>query len=268
MKELSVLLVGMPDDDGLADRAAAVAESARVERVADLPAAEILLADTDTAIDLIVLAESRPGQFSAASIDRARRLAPLARVWRILGSWCEGEQRSSRPPAGCASSYWHQWRERAQREFTRARKGRCPAWGLPLTATVDERALAAMEATREKRSGTIAIRARRPEAAAALADACRAEGYETHVVLDGEPIVVRGATALVWDTTVQGARDAGRVEQLRRATDGAPIIALLGFPRPDDVCRALEAGVAAVISKPFLLGDLFLRVAECRPAPA
>jgi CheY-like chemotaxis protein len=37
----------------------------------------------------------------------------------------------------------------------------------------------------------------------------------------------------------------------------APVLALLDFPRPKDRDLALAAGAAAVLSKPFLVQDLF-----------
>ena len=63
-----------------------------------LNAAARMLARGGDPPELIVLVQSRPGEFSAAEIDDLRRLAPLARVRRLLGTWCEGEARR-RPAA-------------------------------------------------------------------------------------------------------------------------------------------------------------------------
>ena len=52
--------------------------------------------------ELIVMAQSRPGVFSAQWIERLRRSAPLAGVVALLGTWCEGETRSGRPAPGFA----------------------------------------------------------------------------------------------------------------------------------------------------------------------
>ena len=70
---------------------------ARVVRAADFDAALSLLHESEEAIDLIVVAQAYPGQYAADRIDGLRRLAPLARVIGLLGSWCEGEVRSGRP---------------------------------------------------------------------------------------------------------------------------------------------------------------------------
>ena len=47
--------------------------------------------------DVIVVAQAFPGQFSHQAIDRLRRLAPLARMVGLMGSWCEGEMRTGSP---------------------------------------------------------------------------------------------------------------------------------------------------------------------------
>ena len=89
-----------------------------------------------------------------------------------------------------------------------------------------------------------------------LADACRLGGYETQIVVDGQPFQTDGALAVVWDTSIGQAAEARCVKQLRRAAGGAPLLAVVGFPRRYEVRRALEAGVGDVVSKPFLVRDL------------
>jgi hypothetical protein len=54
------------------------------------------------------------------------------------------------------------------------------------------------------------------------------------------------------------------VEEVRRDSS-APIVGVVGFPRPDDERRAKEAGVTAVISKPYLVRDLLWQIRESAP---
>ena len=85
----------------------------------------------EAAVDVIVVAQARPGEFSHAGIERLRQSAPLARVVALLGSWCEGEVRSGKPWPAAVRTYWHQWPARADRELRRlalgprVRPGRC-----------------------------------------------------------------------------------------------------------------------------------------------
>ena len=207
--------------------------------------------------ELVVVAESRGGQFSHAALAALRRQAPLVRVWRLLGSWCEGEARSGRPPAATVSTYWHLWRARLGREIETVRRGRLPSWALPLTATGDERILAQSdESIGLNRGGTIAICASSAPAAAALDDLCRAVGYQTLLISDDGRFHIAGVSAVLWDTTDRRLNDAAYVEELVGRATGAPVLAIVGFPRADDVELACRSGIAAVISKPFLAGDL------------
>ncbi len=111
MAPSAALVIGSSDPPtgiDCATIAEALADLAIVSCVPNVPAAAEHLGATAAHCDLIVLCESRRGQFSAEAIDGLRRLAPLARIWRVLGSWHEGEPRSGHPPAGCVSTYWHQ----------------------------------------------------------------------------------------------------------------------------------------------------------------
>jgi CheY-like chemotaxis protein len=255
---LSLLLVG-PADADLRQSMLDAGGSTNVLCAADLgDAARLLASDACPAVDVVVLAEPRGGSSSDAALDLVRRLAPLARVWRLLGTWCEGEGRSGRPPAGCLATYWHQWAARFGSELRGVSRGLRPAWALPLTATADERIAWHVEAlaAAEPRAGTVAIVASSSQAAAALADLCRRGGYETVLAAEDSRLRIERAKAVVWDTTVERIVDALSVASLRGCAPGAPVVAVVGFPRAEDVERARQAGVAAVVSKPCLAGDL------------
>jgi CheY-like chemotaxis protein len=252
--QLSVFFVG-PSESELLSCAESLPPRIRVRRFENPGLAAAYLAEGDAAPELIVLAESRPGQFAIGSIHELRRRAPLTRVWRLLGSWCEGEKRTGKPPAGCIQTLWHQWQPRAARAIACALAGSCPPWGLPVTATLDERTLALAEQPLGQGSGVIVICAHHVQTAQALADACRAGGYEATVESEARPWSATGARAVLWDVAAH-ALDERWIEKLRASAPGVPILALMSFPRALDVERAVEAGIAAVISKPFLLRDL------------
>lgn len=237
---------------------ASLCESWELAHAADVDAAGHLLADRKFAPpDLIVLAESRDGQHSHQALATLRQQAPLARVWRLLGSWCEGQARSGRPPEACLATYWHGWEARFGSQMRIARDGGSPSWSLPVTATPDERILDGTADQFERpRSGLIAICAGSATAAGAIADLCRAAGLQCVVGAADARLRAAGATAVVWDTEVDQMADAQQVARLRGWADGAPLVACVGFPRTEDVENAKRAGVAAVVAKPFLAGDL------------
>jgi CheY-like chemotaxis protein len=251
-EKLTLLVVG---DIERAEFRASIAQLADVDfaQRADIREALIYLQGHD-APAVIVLAQSRPGEFAAGDVEDLRRAAPLARLWTLGGSWCEGEVRSGKPPAGAMRSYWHQWPARLGVELDRIADGLSPGWSLPVTAGEEDRVLR----TTEQRTGLIVVRGDERQAVEALVDACGARGYATVSVHGERPQpAVSGAMAILWDTFAERAADPEEVRRNRRDAADAPLIAILGFPRVEEIQRALAAGVHAVLSKPFRLDDLF-----------
>ena len=258
---LSVLLVGDPRCE-LFGRAAESFTKCEIRKVQGLEQAAAFVTDQGYFPELVVLVQSRPGEFSSVRIDALRAIIPLARIWRLLDSWCEGEQRSGRPPAGCTNIYAHQWPARVARELA-ARDSRLPAIRSgPVTMTFEERLLSGDGQPLPKQSGLVVVCAPHSETATALAELCRSGGYDTLVVAAHQRWNVAGAKAILWDCPIEEATDADHVAQLRAAAGGAPLFAMLSFPRGADWQRAIEAGVAGVISKPFLSRDLFWHLGE------
>ena len=133
---------------------------------------------------------------------------------------------------------------------------------MPLTATADERIAQLVEQSWNAGAGLVVVCAARSEHARALADACTRGGYQTLVVAEGQRFTAKSAVALVWDTPIKAACDAAQVNRLKRAAGGAPIYVVAGFPRVDQVEEAIAAGVAAVISKPYVVRDLWWQLAQ------
>jgi len=217
--------------------------------------------------ELIVMAQAWPGQFSPKQIERLRRLAPLARINELLGSWCEGETRTGRPAGGTSRNYWHQWLPRMAPEFARAARGERPVWSLPTTATDDERLLAIADATTVAphplpQNGLIAILLRNAAMARALCDACPTRGYASIWLPQGRGPYLAGVRAAIWDAPPAVESWAGTLASIQQDFKGAPIIALANFPRIEDVQRLRAAGAAAVISKPFWSDDLFWQLGQ------
>ncbi len=242
------------------DSCGVVRQAAGADQAAELMAGEFLP-------DVIVVAQAFPGQFSHQAIDRLRRLAPLARVVGLMGTWCEGEMRSGTPWPAVVRTYWHQWSARSQRELRDLAEGQGSSWVLPATAAEEERLLARAAVDWPKRQGLIVIDTPSAEMHAWLSAACHTRGFSTF--WQGQPDstqIVEEASAGLFDaaclsttpTSTSGSdRDHAllrcRVERLQPA----PVIALLDFPRIADHDRCLTAGAAAVLSKPLAMEDLF-----------
>ena len=254
---MSILLVG--DADRREFRQARD-ELAALGRVRGLPTSRPrrpCWPSEEAAVDVIVVAQARPGEFSHAQIERLRQSAPLARIVALLGSWCEGEMRSGKPWPAAVRTYWHQWPARADRELRRLARGRRSAWALPVTATEEERLLADAAEPLPARAGLIAISSPSLAMADWLAAACRHCGYATAWLRPPQPVRVRGAAAVLFDGGECRGEERDELRRLAAAMAPAPLVALLDFPRIEDFDRARSAGAAAVLSKPLQLEDLY-----------
>ncbi len=260
MPDISILLVGDTDRSEFREARAVLDESGPVLAAPDMETALGALAEGRTTADLIVLAQAYPEQFSHEQVDRLRRLAPLARVVGLLGSWCEGETRSGRPWPGSVRVYWHGWESHVRQEIARLRAGASSIWSLPVTASEEERLLQLAAEPPGRREGLIAVAT--PEFAMQdwLRSACRRRGYSSIWILPHRPAPVDGVTAAVFDGNDCGDDELASLARLADALSPAPILVLLDFPRAHQRDRARAAGARAVLAKPFLIADLFARI--------
>jgi CheY-like chemotaxis protein len=221
---------------------------------------------------VIIIAQRWPGEFAAAHIDALRRAAPLARLATLLGPWLEGETRTGRPPAGSLRVYWHRWAE-----FSRAFEARSPdsvsSWSHPATSSDDERLLSACDnlpavTPASTTSGLlIAVVARDRETFQSLADICARRGWHAVWLRDRETETSLHPDVLLLDAATPSENQLSRVARLHAAIGRVPIIAIVGFPRFEDVSRWKAAGAATVISKPFQSQVLLEQIERLVAAP-
>jgi hypothetical protein len=196
MCQISTLLIGDLDRPEFQGVVEFLGTFGKVHRFLDVATAAGVLASGEIVADLTVIVQLYPGEFSQTAIDRLRAASPLSRIIALLGTWCEGEMRSGQPWPAVVRRYWHQGWGAIGEEIRRLARGDCPHWGLPLTATEEERLLAETAPRRTDcesasenrqvgnlphvnppRKGLIGIAARRYESFDWLAAACRHQGY-------------------------------------------------------------------------------------------
>ncbi len=256
MPMLSLLFLGDADRREFREARDGLTALGRVQRADNVEAAAAVLANASPPVDVIVVAQARPGEFSHRDIQRLRQIAPLARLVALLGSWCEGEPRSGEPWPGVVRTYWHQWPARAERELRRLAAGECCAWAMPPTATDEERLLADADRSRPDRRGLIAVFSRDRAMAETLATACRSWGWET-TRLQSPGDAAAGAIAAVFDCGQCLGEELVELQRAAAALAPAALIAIVHFPRIEDCDRARHAGAAAVLAKPLQWEDLF-----------
>jgi CheY-like chemotaxis protein len=193
-----------------------------------------------------------------------QRAAPLAGMYAVLGSWCEGEARSGKPWSGVTRCYWHTWPARWHEESERFRRGDLSLWSLPVTATEEERLLGRSHSILEKRTGCIVVVAESPETRQAISDAMKAIYSSVVECHAAQKIAVQGANAIILDTTLEAASDPEKVKSLKARFSNAPLLALVTFPRHHDIDRMYRAGVNGILAKPWLIEDLHQQLAQLR----
>jgi len=268
MAEISILLVGSTDRAEFREARAVLDGLGRVVVAAEIKSATCALASGVVVPDVIVVAQSYPGQFPPEVVDRLRRLAPLARLLGLLGSWCEGETRTGQPWPAAIRIYWHEWLPRVEPEFALLREGECSTLALPVTAGEEERLLLLADRPLTRREGLVAVSTPQLEMYGWLATACARHGYSSVWLQPHRAVRVEGAIAAIFDAGECRGEEIESLADLAVALGPAPIIALLDFPRVEDRSRALAAGARAVLSKPVLIGDLFWQIDRISYPPA
>ncbi|MCH2180044.1 MAG: hypothetical protein MK106_14700 [Mariniblastus sp.] len=212
--------------------------------------------------DLIVVAQSRRGQFSQADVERIRGLFPLVPIVNLLGSWCEGSIRSGEALDGVELVFWHQWEGRFE-EFRRQLGMREIAdWQLPATTTHGDRVerrhreRSKMEEPRTAyRIGVYAMTMIQYEM---LRDTFGSMGWQTDWMLqddwDGKEQV--GHDAICVDAMSLSPSVVETLLDLQGRFPAIPLVVVLNFPRPQEVDELARMGVNQVVSKPFEHIDL------------
>ncbi|HEX5470755.1 MAG TPA: hypothetical protein VFW73_02660 [Lacipirellulaceae bacterium] len=235
----------------------------------DLLRSEACLVDDATLLpELVVVAHSRPDAMRTDELDSVRRASPLASIVALLGSWCEGEMRTGRPWPGAHRVFWYEFPAWWARQMHLRATGQCPDWARPVnfglrTALGSVSADCGFSTTEpgriNTRVGLVIVRTPVRESAEAISAVLDNAGYATAWQRPGRYYApIRGAMAGVWDGGQLNAREALEIAELcdELQRDGAPVVALLDFPRRDSVDRALQIGAAAVLGKPWMRSEL------------
>jgi hypothetical protein len=209
--------------------------------------------------ELIVVAQSRPGEIGSREIERLRRRSPLAGVVALLGSWCEGETRTGRPWPGLERVYWYEFPAWWRRQMALVQSGRCPDWARAVSGDMrctEYRVLSTEYGVRSRplsHNGLVVIHVARRDTAEAFSDVLQRAGFSTvwQKPGQGRP-VVRGAAAGIW---VGGQLSEAEANELRTFCrqmehEAAPVVAMFDFPRRDCVDAAVKLGATTVLGMP------------------
>jgi len=264
---LVILFVGDYESPQFGEARADLHQRGRLWEFADLPGALAAIPENGPPPDLVVLAQAIPGRFDQRELQRFRHILPLARWVVLLGSLCEGESRTGDPIAGAIRIYWHQWPALAQRRLFGPTSQK---WGsisrLPKSAGEDEFVLAETEAF-PLRKGLVGIVSAAAMSFGMLKSACRSTGWATVHIQPRNQVDIDGLDAILFDGTDGLGDELDLLCEVAECHPCVPIVAVLGFPRPEDVRRLGELGVRRIVSRPFGLADLVGQIEDVIERP-
>ena len=214
-------------------------------------------------VDVVIVAERWPGEHPHRELERVQRALPLARFLAVGSSWCEGQARSGNPWPGMLYQGWNSWWAHWEMDLTNLRQQRLPSFGLPVIASDHERTLFRTFPPRSK-DQMIAIHTHCEDMADMLATACRDQGYATVWIDPQRPLRIERPQAILWEGSPDHLDSLQRIHSRFRQ---APLLALLDFPRFEDVARAIDMGASEILPKPTHLEDLFHRLASLLSDP-
>ena len=216
--------------------------------------------------DLIVILQSRRGQFQQSQVDAIRDLAPLKPIVNLLGSRCEGDLRDGTALKGVVRLFWYQWPTRLALFWRQRTRFGMSSWHLPPTATDTDRweweqTGYAMFSDGSSDRGSrldstemadrpihLAVIARDRTGFESIVEIARSRGWKAtfltgHLNEQVDLVCIDGDSLDSWML--------GRLAWIGQVLPGIPRIVLLNFPRIHDVEILRRAGIPWFLGKPF-----------------
>ncbi len=263
----------------------------RAAKVVGVEAQLEVLISPDTSesfnLDLMVLSQQTPAEFTPDIYRSWRCRFPLARLVTVWGPWCIGGHRQGFPHSETIYVSWLSWPWQVQCFLRQLYRAEPTLWDLPSTRSTTDRLAKAVDAfdssggpgvasAIERRTlGTLEVVASAAGLGSALPQALGTLGLKARVWHDvGElarlPITERGSI-WIWEPDVPRL-STSEIVRMREQLPGAGIILLgfaeiLGRTRQNDGCHDLshrlsQAGPTILLPKPFLVSELQAAVSD------
>lgn len=213
---------------------------------------------------LVLIAQPRRGQFEVGLVEQLQNRFAHLPIVSLEGSWCEGESRSGSPIPGLIHIYWHQWQGRLDNFLYRLNRHEQPSWHLPKICSLPDRIVHDLEwePVRVEFDAVVGISSLTADGFGMLRDAFERTGQRT-IWIDhpdsgnGRPTT---PTVLLIEGNSLSAELEKRIRILHAQFRHSPLILILNFPRSHEFELARKLGVAAIVSKPYELGNLYSAV--------
>ena len=196
--------------------------------------------------DLVFLLASGFAQYSPRDIQQMQNRLPYARIVMIAGSLAEGERRTGMLPPDLIRYHWHQWESEVFSIFTSFCDRQNSAWGLPLTASDEERLLTTAISIEKQHYQSKNLQ--QPKAVILANDPAMREFLEDWSTQKGGE-----AEEILFDVISEDFLKTLATVQLLKRQNPSParLTVFYNSPRPDEIRQLTQVGADRVVSKPF-----------------
>jgi CheY-like chemotaxis protein len=176
----------------------------------------------------------------------------------VAGSLAEGERRTGWLPPELIRCYWHQWETEVQPVFTTFCDRRSSPWGLPPTASDEERLLMTVKTIAHAQSPpeklpqkTAMVIANDPAMRELLSDWGTQRGFK-FAEAEEEP---RDVAEILLDVASEDfAETVATVQRLKQHYPSPKRLTVFyNSPRADEAQQLIQAGANRIVAKPFFL---------------
>ena len=212
-------------------------------------------AQTPRTPQLSILATNSTAQWSIACVAQLTRAWPLMPVVLVTSTLVEGRRRSGPALPGIEDVPWCDLPGRLHTWLTTWKLGRTGTLTAPMANRRDERLLGIKANTADTQK-TVSVVASTPMDAEGIASLIPLTGGMLTTTSYQRPSLEDSSSVLIWDVGTPTSDDMSWLGMLSANRPHLKIIMIESFPRADTVRAALDAGAAAVLTKPLSLEAL------------
>lgn len=256
-----LLWVGDTQGEELTLARSGLRELATVVDAASPDAALAMQMPAERSPAIALLAATLPGRWTLCDAVGLSRRWPLTPVVSVATSLLDGRRRSGPLLPGVEEVFWSDLPARVAWWLHDVAAGRPGTLGMPATARREERIMESASGVREwsvrRRSvRRIAAAAGRPGDLDCLVDLLAVAGTRVAHRTCGRPALDEPADVIVWDVSTLTQSHLAWLQILVANRPGLRVVLLDSFPRGDSTAAALQAGAAAVLTRPVSLEAL------------
>ena len=198
---------------------------------------ELIQARSDSPPSVVVIAQSRRGQYSESVVGKLNDAFPDARMVLLVGSWSEGETRSGSPLDGVERVYAAEFVARMKR------------WVEPGSQLADAAGVNAIVVSHSDSFAESVVEAIIANCGSAVA------------IRPTARLRIPQANVVIYDTHPDPDCRIADVKRIQRQWE-LPTIALVDFPRGFEIDDLGTLGISSVLPKPFSMDDLMFEIRE------